>query len=146
MMFYKTMIRRFRVTLVFVSVLTVSTTSTVSAAQLKFPPSLIKPTQCMLRVLRNTPGVDRAATGVNDLDGRPYIEFRYKTMHGYRPTISFEAIKSSSPKSDSSEYYFQAAFGGLFGPPDKGPPVYGADEIEQRWKIKCGVNAYILFV
>jgi hypothetical protein len=97
----------------------------------------------MLRVLRNTPGVDSAATGVNDLDGRPYIEFRYKTVRGYRPTVRFEAIESNSPKYG---VYFQAAFGGLFGPSDKGPPTYGADEIAQRWKAQCDVNAGILFV
>jgi len=97
----------------------------------------------MLRVLRHFPGVDHVATGVSDLNRRAYIEFRYKTVRGYRPTIRFEAIEAGSSNSD---VYFQAVFGGLFVPPDKGPPTYGADEIAQRWKTQCGVNAGILFI
>ena len=110
-----------------------------------FPRSLAKQSNCMLLVVQNTPGVDRGRLGVMRWNGqfRPYVEFRGMVVRSFRPTIRF--VGTPRDDSMSPEYSFEAMLGGIYVPPDKGPPDYGASRVADAWYTKCGVHADILY-
>ncbi|HEY7976925.1 MAG TPA: hypothetical protein VID67_01935 [Rhizomicrobium sp.] len=122
-----------------------SSSTALSNLPAGFPRTLEKQSDCMLRVVRSTPGIDRGKLGVMRWDGkpRPYVEFRGKIVRGFRPIIRF--VGSPPDDSSSSEYSFEAMLGGIFVPPDKGPPDYGASRVADGWNARCGVHADILF-
>jgi hypothetical protein len=108
--------------------------------------------QCMLKVLKATPGVVGARLEVTnriiwsggDDWVHPYLEYSSLAENGERHTILFESEKFR--RADRDAYVFVTVIPtGLMPAGSKQlPSDWGTTAITQKWKAQCGADASVV--
>jgi hypothetical protein len=117
---------------------------TGSAPQTDLPPALRTAAECMLGVLKETPGVRNAKLGVSNDEGwtHPYLEYEPDEKARWVKPTRFDLFK---PRDiDRGPYEFQATVSGLVVSNEPGPDLHVTSSVVKEWKVRCGVNAYVL--
>lgn len=120
------------------------------------PPDLRKAADCMYDILKKEPGFEKAKLGLVNSEGFwvPYLQYLSPADgRGRRITVSFEAEvpctalhRSFNCCMDKGRYCFVAILGGLFAPPDTGPPDGDTQVVIKKWNAQCNVAADAEFV
>ena len=104
-------------------------------------------TACMVAVLKTVGEVTEPKDGyVWDLRGapRPFVRYSYPSRGDHHPaTITFTADEDVA--GDATKATFGATLGGLSSPRERGPDDFGTEKIARLWKVRCGVQASVLY-
>lgn len=105
-------------------------------------PSMREATQCMLKILKSTPGVREPRVGETTTNGatRPYIE--YRAAEGARWE---EPTRFTLQQSGGSQFWFVALLPGLVTP-GSGLDTHITDIVVKKWKARCDVDAVVVTV
>jgi hypothetical protein len=106
-------------------------------------PALMRSAECMLKVLKSEPGVDQARLGTSNVGWiHPYLEYSASEKTGWVQPTRFEALKPADPSR--GPYLFQAVLPGVL--PERGKfDLHVTNNVEKRWKRRCGVEVLTLF-
>lgn len=101
--------------------------------------SVKEATQCMLKVLKGTPGVSEPRLGETTINGaaRPFIE--YRAVEGARWK---EPTRFTLQQSGGGQFRFVALLPGLVTP-GSALDTHITDTVVKKWKAQCGVEAVV---
>jgi len=109
------------------------------------PPKLSRDAECMLRVLKSAPGIDRIKLGISREDWpHPYLQYRTAPEpNGFRTTLRFEALWF--PHLGDAKSPFHVVLPGAVPFGRAHPPDFGAGAMASLWNTKCDVSVSVLF-
>ncbi len=118
-------------------------TGSVGASMNDVPQSLQKSAQCMLTVLKQTPGVAQISLGVVNSAGwvHPYLEYlSAPNAYGERITIRFEAEKS---RKEPGTYTFKTKLKNVLVQGESGPNFWGTGPLTTKWQSDCKIGTHV---